>query len=42
MIYPDEMPKINVDSYKNRCKKDSTDDIQFYVLQSSNLQSAFC
>jgi hypothetical protein len=42
MIYPDEKPKINVDSYKNRCKKDSTDDIQFYVLQSGNLQSAFC
>jgi hypothetical protein len=42
IIYPDEMPKIYVDSYKNRRKKDLTDDIQFYELQSGNLQSAVC
>ncbi len=42
IIFPDEMPKIDVDSYKNRRKKDLTDYIQFYVLQSGNLKSAVC
>jgi hypothetical protein len=41
IIYSDYIQRIGGDYYRNRHKK-TTNDIQLYILQNGNLQSAIC